>query len=54
MNARRAKILRKVIYGDQSTKQKRKYIWDVGKEGSCGGIKATGLRREYQDDKRGI
>jgi hypothetical protein len=45
------KRIRKAVYGDQSTKAPRKYIWDVNRKDKSGGIMVTGLRREYQAAK---
>ena len=51
MRATIAKRIRKQVYGDQSTKTPRKYIWDVNRKDKSGGIMVTGLRREYQAAK---
>jgi hypothetical protein len=49
MNGRKAKALRKRIYGDQSIKQERLYKWDLdsSEKKGCHGIIAVGLRRQY-------
>jgi len=46
MNTGRAKKIRKAVYGENAHKPVR-YVWD-----SKGTIRATGLRRRYQDAKK--
>ncbi len=48
MNGRFAKKLRKQIYGHISLKTPRQYTYEHGT------LTAVGLRREYQDAKKGI
>jgi hypothetical protein len=55
MSGKRAKALRKTIYGDQSIRKKRTYGWEVvNHQGRAysGGLCNTGLRKHYQEMKR--
>lgn len=47
MNAKKAKVLRKIIYQDESLKQERRY-----KRFITGQIVAIGRRAEYQAGKK--
>lgn len=49
MNARKAKALRREVYGDQSLRDPRRYQ----KDPKSGRIHGVGLRRKYQMTKRG-
>ena len=49
MSERKAKELRKKVYGDLSLKLLRTYI-----RRNDGSIYATGLRRQYQDAKENL
>lgn len=48
MNEKKAKALRKKVYGDMSLKGDRDYYLDPDKNS----IVVTGLRKEYQKAKR--
>ena len=64
MNGRKAKLLRKIVYGDQSLRQERKYtmvntfkrILTFKKEGKssveCGTFVNSGLRGDYRSLKK--
>jgi hypothetical protein len=49
MNEKKAKALRKKIYGDQSLKERRKYRQEVD-----GNLTVLGLRKEYQEAKKAL
>lgn len=48
MNGKKAKELRRRIYGDFSLKTEREYFTEVNSKT----LVAKGLRRRYQDEKR--
>lgn len=49
MNEKKAKALRRKIYGDMSIRAKREYFTE--RNGKT--LVAKGLRRQYQDAKKG-
>jgi hypothetical protein len=53
MNNKVAKFIRKIVYGDLSLREVRKYKWGDGKKGNnWGNIEAVGKRAEYQQAKK--
>jgi len=52
MNGARAKKLRRMIYGEMSTRQPRKYVGNEGKDGLLS-FRNMGLRKLYQKAKKG-
>jgi hypothetical protein len=52
MNEKKAKTLRRRVYGEASLKEPRRYLWDVNRKEGVGGVVAQGRRREYQDAKK--
>jgi len=53
MNGKVAKLIRRIVYGDLSLREIRKYKWGTGKQGEkWGTIEAVGKRAEYQQAKK--
>jgi len=53
MNGKVAKMIRRIVYGDLSLREIRKYKWgDDKQENKWGTVKVVGKRAEYQQAKK--